>query len=292
MASGILEENYATNTEGSYPSPANLQEVDDTSISPDPAAMLNPHILVDARSVPIANYNEATPISLLNAKEAKLSLDDRNPMQKIKIMNGAFEASGFFTLVTGVRIPPIATINNPNGYRSNSIIMEFKHGKQVPTLIPEDDCYCFDSEKRETYYLLMLMIDPNLHHIIKEQISDKDPERIYHELLNHFAGHKQHHIAHAKQAVENHYIDPNAVTLSISIFRELLMSFHDAQESETTEAHRIALFQHTMSKITEGILSEHYKYASMSEYNFNEILEYLIKHSNHVHAPMIMAAVM
>ena len=43
-----------------------------------------------------------------------------------------------------------------------------------------------------------------------------------------------------------------------------------------------------MSKITEGILSEHYKYASMSEFNFNEILEYLIKHSNHVHAPMIM----
>ena len=44
MASGILEENNATNTEGSYPSPANLQEVDDTSISPDPTAMLNPHV--------------------------------------------------------------------------------------------------------------------------------------------------------------------------------------------------------------------------------------------------------
>ena len=114
MASGISEENYATNTEGSYPSPANLQEMDDTSMSPDPAAMLNPHRLVDARSVPIANYKKATPISILNAKEAKLSLDDRNPMQKIKIMNGAFEASGFFTLVIGVRIPPIATINNPN----------------------------------------------------------------------------------------------------------------------------------------------------------------------------------
>ena len=161
MASGILEENYATNTEGSYPSPANLQEVDDTSMSPDPTAMLNPHILVDARSVPIANYKKATPISLLNAKEAKLSLDDRNPMQKIKIMNSALEASGFLTLVTGVRVPPIATINNPNGYRSKSVIMEFNHGKQVLIVIPEDDCYCFDSEKEATYYLLMLMIDQN-----------------------------------------------------------------------------------------------------------------------------------
>ena len=101
-----------------------------------------------------------------------------------------------------------------------------------------------------------------------------------------------HHIAHAKQAVENYYIDPNAVTLSISIFRELLLSYHDAQEAETTETHRIALLAHAMSKITEGILSEHYKYASMSEFSFNEVLEYLIKHSNHVHAPMIMAAVM
>ena len=170
--------------------------------------------------------------------------------------------------------------------------MEFKHGREVGTVIPDDDCYRFDSERWETYYLLMIMIDQNLHHLIKEQISDKDPERIYRELLNHFAGHKQHHIAHAKQAVENHYIDPNAVTLSISVFREKLMSFHDAQESDTTEPHKIALFQHAMSKITEGTSSEHYKNASMSEYNFNEILEYLIKHLNHVHAPMIMAAVM
>ena len=97
--------------------------------------------------------------------------------------------------------------------------MEFKHGRQVGTVIPDDDCYCFDSEKKETYYLLMMMIDQNLHHLIKEQISDKDPERIYRELLNHFAGQKQHHIAHAKQAFENHYIDPNAVTSSISVFR-------------------------------------------------------------------------
>ena len=133
MASGILEEKYATNTEGSFLSPANLQEVDDTSISPDPTAMLNPHILVDARSVPIANCKKATPISLLNAKEAKLSLDGRNPMQKIKIMNDALEASGFFKLVTGVRVPPIATINNPNGYRSKSIITKNQTWKAIPS---------------------------------------------------------------------------------------------------------------------------------------------------------------
>ena len=71
-------------------------------MSPNPTAMLNPHRLVDARSVSIVNYKKATPLSLLNAKEAKLSLSDRNPMQKIKIMNGALEASGFYTLVTGV----------------------------------------------------------------------------------------------------------------------------------------------------------------------------------------------
>ena len=188
-------------------------------------------------------------------------------------------------------VPPIATINNPNGYRSKSIIMEFKHGKQVPIVIPEDDCYCFDSEKEATYYLLMLMIDQNLHHLIKEQIADKDPGRIYRELLNHFAGHKQHHIATQKQAVEEHYINPNAITLS-TVFREKLLSFHDAQESDTTEPHIIALLQHAMSKITDGYLSEHNKFASMSGYDFNTILEYLINHANHVHAPIIMAAVM
>ena len=152
-------------------------------------------------------------------------------------------------------------------------------------MIPEDDCYCFYSEKDATYYILLMMIDQNLHHLIKAQIADKDSERIYRELLNHFAGHKQHNIAHAKQAVEEHYIDPHAVTLSISVFREKLLSFHHAQESDTTEPHKIALLQHAMSNFTDGYLSEHYKFASMSGYDFNKILEYLIKHANHVYMP-------
>ena len=91
-ASGSSEENYPNSTEGSY-----LQEVDDASTSPNPTAMPNSHRFVDARSVPIVNYKKATPISLLNAKDARLSLNDRNPMQKIKMMNVALEASGFFT---------------------------------------------------------------------------------------------------------------------------------------------------------------------------------------------------
>ena len=93
--------------------------MDDASTSPNPTAMLNSHRLVDARSVPIINYKKATPISLLNAKEAKISLNDRNPMQKIKMMNSALEASDFLTLVTGVRIPPVATTNNPMDTRKN-----------------------------------------------------------------------------------------------------------------------------------------------------------------------------
>ena len=54
-----------------------------------------------------------------------------------------------------------------------------------------------------------LMIDPNLYHIIKDQISAKDPKRIYKELLSHFAGHKQHHIEHATVTLESHTIHAN-----------------------------------------------------------------------------------
>ena len=286
-ASGSSDENYPNSTEGSY-----LQETDDASTSPIPPAMPNSQRLVDARCVPDIKYKKATTISLLNAKDAKLSMNDRNPRQKIKMMNVALEASGFYTLVTGSREPPIATTNNPNGYKAKSVIMEYKHGRDVGTIIPDDDCYRYDAEKSETYHLLLTMIDQNLHHLLVEQIADKDPERMYKALIDHFAGHKHHHIAHAKHAVENYHIDPNTVTLSISIFRELLLSLHDAQEAETTEAHKIVLLEMAMSKITEGILSEHYKHAKMSDFNFNDILEYLIKHSNHVNVPIIMAAVM
>ena len=76
MASGILEENYATNTEGSYLSAANLQEVDDTSLSPEPTAMLNPHILVDARSVPIAILPCETMERTLQAWSQRLTCSD------------------------------------------------------------------------------------------------------------------------------------------------------------------------------------------------------------------------
>ena len=85
------------------------------------------------------------------------------------MMNVALEASGFFTLVTGVRKPPIATTNNPNGYKEKSVIMEYKHGRDVGTIIPDDDCYRYDAEKSETYHLLLTMIDQNLHHLLVEQ---------------------------------------------------------------------------------------------------------------------------
>ena len=73
---GGSSDNYPNSTEGSY-----LQEEDDASTSPIPPAMLNSQRLVDARCVPDIKYKKATTISLLNAKDAKLSMNDRNPRQ-------------------------------------------------------------------------------------------------------------------------------------------------------------------------------------------------------------------
>ena len=64
-ASRISEENYPTSTEGSY-----LQEVDDTSMSPNPTAMLNLHRLVDARSVPIVKEGDTNFIIKCKGSEA------------------------------------------------------------------------------------------------------------------------------------------------------------------------------------------------------------------------------
>ena len=118
----------------------------------------------------------------------------------------------------------------------------------------------------------MLMIDQNLYHIIKDQISEKDPKQIYKELLSHFDGNKQHHIEHAEVTLESHIINANEITLSISVFREKLLAFEDAQESGTTEPYRIALLKKSMTNIKDGYSSDQYKFASMSGYTFNKIL--------------------
>ena len=116
------------------------------------------------------------------------------------------------------------------------------------------------------------MIDQNLYHIIKDQISEKDPKQIYKELLSHFDGNKQHHIEHAEVTLVSHIINATEITLSISVFREKLLAFEDAQESRTTEPYRIALLKKSMTNIKDGYSSDQYKFASMSGYTFNKIL--------------------
>ena len=242
-ASGVQQVNYVSNTAGSCPTTANLQESAGTSMPSTPTAVLDAHRPVDAGSVLMTNYKKATNISILLSDRAKLSLDNMNPMPKIKLKNDANEAIGLYTLVTGERTPPVVTLENPNGYKSKSVKMANKHGESILVVTPEDDYYCYAAEKESAFHLIMLMIDKNLYHFIKDLISEKDPKRIYNELLSHFAGHKQLHIEHAKVTLESHNINANEITLSISVFREKLLTFEDAQESDTTEQYRVALLK-------------------------------------------------
>ena len=176
--------NYASNTAGSYPTTANLQESAGTSMPPTPTAVLDAHRPVDAGSVLMTNYKKASNISILLTDRAKRSLDNKNPMPKIKLMNDANEAIGFYTLVTvtGERTPPVVTLENPNGYKFKSVKMANKHGESILVVTPEDDYYCYAAEKESAFHLIMLMIDKNLYHFIKDLISEKDPKRIYNEL--------------------------------------------------------------------------------------------------------------
>ena len=140
--------NYVSNTAGSCPTTANLQESAGTSMPPTPTAVLDAHRPVDAGSVLMTNYKKATNISILLSDRAKLSLDNKNPMPKIKLMNDALEASGLYTLVTGERTPPVVIQENRNGYKSKSAIMMVnKFGESVPVVTPEHDCYCYTAEK-------------------------------------------------------------------------------------------------------------------------------------------------
>ena len=83
-------------------------------------------------------------------------------------------------------------------------------------VIQEDDCYRYAAERGSAFQLIMQMIDPNLRHLIREELLDKDPRSIYTIICEHFAGHKHHHIENAKQNLENHKLNAAQITLSIS----------------------------------------------------------------------------
>ena len=49
------------------------------------------------------------------------------------------------------------------------------YGESIPVVSQEDDCYCYAAESD----LIMQMIDSLLYHIIKDQMVEQDPRRIY-----------------------------------------------------------------------------------------------------------------
>ena len=136
----------------------------------------------------------------------------------------------------------------------------------------------------------MQMIDPNLHHLIKEEILDKDPRSIYTIICEHFAGHKHHHIENAKQNLENHKLNAAQITLSISLLIEKLQLFEEAQESITTEAYKLGLLKTMMKANMNTQLEKLYDFAIHNRWSFNHILEYIIELSDKVNMPIIMAA--
>ena len=99
------------------------------------------------------------------------------------------------------------------------------------------------------FQLMMQMLNPSLFHMIKDQIAEKDPRRICKILVGHFVGHKQHHIENAKQILESHILNADEITLSISLRREKIQAFENAQESVTTEPYKLGLLKKMNSRI-------------------------------------------
>ena len=193
------EETSATTSTARSPSTPILQESSDTSISLTPQALKTTQKPVDAGFVLEKLYRKITPLSLQSASSINISLDIKAAIPKLKELKKAMEASDLLTLVSGDRRTPNATEDNPSGYIGKSVKMILnKKGLPEPIVIQEDDCYSYAAERGIAFQLLMQMIDPNLHHIIKEEILDKDPKSIYTIICKHFAGHKHHHIENAK----------------------------------------------------------------------------------------------
>ena len=59
-------------------------------------------------------------------------------------------------------------------------------------IIEADDCYQYNSEKHTACNILM---SPEFHHIIEQEIKLKDPILIYRKKTCHFDGHLQHQTA-------------------------------------------------------------------------------------------------
>ena len=200
------------------------------------------------------------------------------------------EASDLLTLVSRERRTPNATEDNPSGYIGKSVKMILnKKGLPEPMIIQEDDCYRYAAERGIAFHLIMQTIDPILHHLIKEELLDKDPRSIY--TIIYFAGHKHHHIENAKQNLENHKLNAAQITLSISLLIEKLQLFEEAQESITTEAYKLGLLKTMMKANMNTQLEKLYDFAIHNRWSFNHILEYIIELSDKVNMPIIMAAI-
>ena len=71
-------------------------------------------------------------------------------------------------------------------------------GKSIMVTIPETDCFKYNEERIATYNLLMTMVHKNLYHLVKAEMTDKNPAKIYTIIFNHFNGHKHRHIQNAE----------------------------------------------------------------------------------------------
>ena len=241
----------------------------------------NEHNLRDCElTVHVNQYRRISQISLDKAKSVMISIDDTGALNKIKLLKEVLDASQLLELVLGVRPHPIKLPGNASGYSKSSIIETVNaEGIYSTRIVEADDCYRYSNEKHLAFSLLMLMVHSSLHHIIENEMKDKDPIRVYQRIVNYFDGHLLHHIETAKQILESHRFGSGPIALSISELREKLRNFEMSQESATTGAYKMGLLDKIMKDERRPAISGIYTNARFNRLNFEDTLVHFIEHA-------------
>ena len=135
------------------------------------------------------------------------------------------------------------------------------------------------------------MVHKNLHHLIKLEMVDKNPCKIYAVLFNHFNGHKHRHIHNAKLILENFRFD-SIPSADIHQFLELIRQLEVAQEAACTESYKENLIKIIVDRNPERIsVMRAYIYATQTDMSFANILKHIESHADQQPANISMAAI-
>ena len=238
----------------------------------------------EQRFVSRRNYNSTSKSVIDTFVANNITMECKDSFVRISLIRGALSTAGLRNMIDGHRTQPLATIDNPNGYRERSIqktnVVDEITGESrtITILLEEDDIYYYEYDKGRLYQAILEIFHKSLLYLVPAEIEANDGVTMYTKIMEHLNGQRGRDADIAREAFVKYRMN-ESITFKQerAKFEEVFKTLEYAQRSKIPESEKIQFLNKRLMLDKRVGLKDVMVQSRCNDFSYDKTIELLIK---------------